>query len=121
MKDRIKQIRKALKLTQTDFGKRIGVAGNTITSYETGTREPSNTVITAICREFNVNYDWLLNGSGDMFVELSAQELAAKIVGQALATKDDFIINTFIALGQLSPQEWAAIKAFVEKIKSSDV
>ena len=40
MKDRIKQVRKSQKLTQTAFGDIIGVKGNTITNYETGLRNP---------------------------------------------------------------------------------
>lgn len=120
MKGRIKEVRKTLKLTQSEFGTRIGVASNTITSYETGTREPSNSVITSICREFNVNRTWLETGEGEMFDELSTRELAARIVGQALSTSDEFVINTFIALGQMSPDEWRAIKSFVDKIKGSE-
>lgn len=64
MNKRIREIRKFYNLTQTDFGKRIGVAGNTITNYESGNREPSNAVITLICKEFNVNEVWLRTGEG---------------------------------------------------------
>jgi transcriptional regulator with XRE-family HTH domain len=45
MQERIKEIRKHYKLTQTEFGERIGVKGNTITGYETGIRTPSDTII----------------------------------------------------------------------------
>lgn len=118
MKDRIKQVRKAVGLTQVEYGKRLGVAGNTITNYENGMREPSNAVITAICREFNINEEWLRTGNGHMLVDMSRSELAAKVVGKLLSdTDDEFILNTFIALGQLSPQEWQVIKDFVHKIK----
>lgn len=119
--ERVKEIRNALGLSMETFGARLGVTRSAISRIESGAVSVTSQIATSICREFNVNNDWLVNGTGDMFIELSPQELAAKIVGQALATKDEFIINTFIALGQLSPQEWAAIKAFVEKIKSSDV
>ena len=52
MKDRIKQIRKENKLTQVEFGERIGVKGNTVTGYETGLRNPTDAVLHSICREF---------------------------------------------------------------------
>ena len=55
MEQRIKTIRKSNNLTQTEFGKRIGVKGNTVTNYETGLRIPSEAVILAICREFDVS------------------------------------------------------------------
>lgn len=120
MKSRIKQVRKDAGLTQVEYGKRLGVAGNTITNYENGMREPSNAIIAAICREFNVNEEWLRTGKGSMYVEMSRAELAANIVGSALNTNDEFILNTFIALGQLSPAEWELIKKFVDKIKGGD-
>lgn len=71
LNDRIKRVRTSLQLTQEDFGKKIGSARNTIANYETGNRNPSNAVIIAICREFNVNEDWLRTGAGgeeNMFV-----------------------------------------------------
>ena len=54
MKDRIKMIRKQAKMTQVEFGEKIGVKGNTITGYETGLRTPSDAVIFSMCREFSV-------------------------------------------------------------------
>lgn len=120
MKSRIKQVRKDAGLTQVEYGKRLGVAGNTITNYENGMREPSNAIIAAICREFNVNEEWLRTGKGSMYVEMSRAELVANIVGSALNTNDEFILNTFIALGQLSPAEWELIKRFIDKIKGDD-
>ena len=65
MNERIKWLRKKLGLTQNEFGAKLGLAANTVTNYETGRRVPSNTVITAICREFNINRDWLLTGKGN--------------------------------------------------------
>ena len=78
MEQRIKTIRKSNNLTQTEFGKRIGVKGNTVTNYETGLRIPSEAVILAICREFDVSERWLRTGEGVMLVERSADEKLAE-------------------------------------------
>ncbi len=67
MNNRIKQIREHENLSQDAFGKRIGSARNTIANYESGNRNPSNAVIMSICREFNVNEEWLRTGTGDPF------------------------------------------------------
>lgn len=67
MQCRIKAIRKYLKLTQTQFGERIGIKQNTIAAYESGIRIPSEAAIVSICREFNVNRHWLETGEGEMF------------------------------------------------------
>ncbi|MCI7740106.1 MAG: helix-turn-helix domain-containing protein [Lachnospiraceae bacterium] len=67
MNERLKILRESLGLSQEEFGNRIGSARNTIANYEIGRRNPSNTVVKSICREFRVNYFWLTEGKGDMW------------------------------------------------------
>lgn len=117
MNSRIKELRKALGLTQNDFGVRLGLAPNTITNYETGRREPSNQIIIAICREFNVNEEWLRTGEGEMFQDLSQGELAARVVGEALADDNKFIQSVFISLGKLTPTEWKVVEKFITSVE----
>ncbi len=66
---RIKYLRKELKLTQEEFGEQIGIKGNTVTGYERGTRKPSDSIINYICLVFNVNQTWLRTGEGETFLE----------------------------------------------------
>lgn len=120
MNERVKEIRKALGLSMETFGGRIGVTRSAISRIESGVVNVTNQNVTAICREFGVNEEWLRTGSGDMFEEMSRAEKAAQIVWAALGSGDEFILNTFIALGQLSPAEWELIKKFVDKIKGDD-
>lgn len=120
MNERIKELRKALGLSQEAFADRIGLKGSALSHLENGRRNITNQNIVSICREFGVNEEWLRTGSGDMFEEMSRAEKAAQIVGAALGSGDEFILNTFIALGQLSPNEWELIKKFVDKIKGDD-
>lgn len=117
MNSRIKELRKALGLTQNDFGVRLGLAPNTITNYETGRREPSNQIIIAICREFNVNEEWLRTGEGKMFQDLSQGELAARVVGEALADDNKFIQSVFISLGRLTQTEWKVVEKFITSVE----
>ena len=67
MRDRIKKLRKALDLTQSDFAARIGSTQNNIANYETGRRSPSAAALNNICKEFSVNEEWLRTGNGEMF------------------------------------------------------
>ena len=63
--DRIKYLRKTkLDKTQKEFGDRIGLKPNSISDIESGKNNPTQQTIKAICREFGVNEDWLLNGTG---------------------------------------------------------
>lgn len=61
-------MRKASRLNQTDFRNAIGVKQTTISGYDIGGRNPLDSVILSICREFSVNEDWLRTGEGEMFV-----------------------------------------------------
>ena len=120
MNERIKELRKTLGLSQEAFAERLGLKGSAVSHLESGRRNVTTQNINAICREFGVNEEWLRTGSGDMFEKMSRAEKAAQIVGAALGSGDEFILNTFIALGQLSPAEWELIKKFVDKIKGDD-
>ena len=92
MNTRIKQIREYWDLTQEEFGKKIGSARNTIANYENGNRNPSNSVIISICREFNVNKDWLRTGNGEMFKESPLRNEVGYYVEELL---EDFKDNPF--------------------------
>ena len=65
--DRIRELRKALGLSQDAFGKRLGVTGTAVSRYEKGERALTDQMALSICREFRVNYYWLMNGDGEMF------------------------------------------------------
>ena len=51
MKNRLKQLRKHLIITQQDFADRIGIKRNTLANYEIGRNEPLDAVISLICRK----------------------------------------------------------------------
>ena len=71
MNERIKELRKKLGLTLEQFGNRIGVTKMTISRIENGKNAVTEQMFKSVCREFNVNEEWLRNGSGDMFNEPS--------------------------------------------------
>lgn len=68
--ERVKEIRKALNLTLEKFGEKIGSKKNTMSAIETGRNALTDLMAKSICREFNVNYNWLIDGDGDMFTNL---------------------------------------------------
>lgn len=89
MNDRIKEIRVAFGMTQTDFGNKIGISQNYIWMLESGVREPSERVIRDICREFGVNETWLRTGDGDMMTALTREEEMAETVARLMSTAPD--------------------------------
>ena len=105
LKDRIKLVRKQNKLTQVEFGEQIGVKGNTITNYENGLRTPSDAVIFSICREFNINEDWLRYGTEPMKVPQT--DKLSTYLAQISIGNDDFIkdlIEVYMELDQTSKE-----------------
>lgn len=69
--ERVKNIRVSLKLTMEKFGERLGVTKTAISRIENGERGLTEQMIKSICREFNVNEDWLRTGTGgfeNMFI-----------------------------------------------------
>ena len=65
--ERIKELRKALNLSQEAFGKRLGITGGGVSKIEKGERALTEQMALSICREFRVNYFWLTEGKGEMF------------------------------------------------------
>ena len=124
MNERVKELRTALGLSAEKFGGKIGVTRSAISKMELGVCNISEQSIISICREFNVNEEWSRNGTGEMFNTLSRDEELAYIVGQALPQADDFVKNTFIALGRLSQEftaeEWQVVKKFVDALAGKD-
>ncbi len=117
MKSRIKEIRKEAKLTQAEFGVRIGVKGNTVGNYELGLRNPTDAVILSICREFNVNEEWLRNGNGEMFVPISKSDQIADMISDVLKSdEEDFKRRLISALAQLDDTGWENLEKLIDMI-----
>lgn len=94
--ERIKELRKALRMTQTAFADRIGIRQNSVALLEMGRNTPSDQTVAFICREFRVSEEWLRNGTGEMFVpspETVVEQLAEEyhLCPEAQAMVEKFI------------------------------
>jgi transcriptional regulator with XRE-family HTH domain len=67
IKERIKQVRTTLNISQDDFSKRIFISQTLLGEIESGNRKVTDRTIQLISTEMNVNKDWILTGAGDMF------------------------------------------------------
>lgn len=114
MNKRIKKVRENEKMTQEEFGKRIGSARNTIANYETGNRKPSNAVITSICREFNINEKWLRDGTGEMYILV--EDKLSTYIGQIAKGNDDFIKDIIEVYMELDSTSKYALKKIIDKM-----
>lgn len=65
--ERVLEVRKALGLTQTEFGKGINVSQAYFGNIEQKKRKVNDRIIALICSSYGVNANWLKNGTGKMF------------------------------------------------------
>lgn len=110
--ERIKILRKTLKLNQTEFGKRVAIAQGHLTNIETGKRDVTEKNIKIICLEFNVNKEWLSTGEGAMFNYLTRED-EITIWASKLTRKDcnnEFAKNFARVLSRLDDSEWALLE-----------
>ena len=100
MNERIKKLRKVLDLTQQEFGERLGIKRNTIATYESGRNEPIDAVVSLICKEFNVNEEWLRDGIGEMFKAAPSTALDALAEEYSYSHRDYVIVEKFSNLSR---------------------
>ena len=113
MNERLKELRDILELSQEEFGKRIGSARNTIANYEIGRRTPSNAVILSICREFRVNYYWLTEGVGEMFINTPQSVIDEIAEDYDLDDDDKKILEKYLSL---SPEQRQVLKNYLKNL-----
>ena len=75
--DRIKELRKHLKMNQTDFGMKLNLSQTAIGQYENGTRNITDRSISQICTTFQISENWLRTGQGEMYEETETTLFAA--------------------------------------------
>lgn len=96
--ERIKRIRKDADLTQSEFGARIGIAKTSLSSLENGVNHPAERTIKLICSEFRINYDWLVNGLGDMYSNVGDSLLDEIVDEYSLDDLDRQIVAEYLKL-----------------------
>ena len=114
MNERIKQIRKLSNLTQQEFADKIKVKRNTVATYEMGRSIPSDSAIALICREFNVNENWLRNGEGPIYTERDGS--FTEMLSDIDDSDDDFIKNIIKIYMELDEDSKAALKKVAKKM-----
>ena len=75
--ERVKLVREAAGLSQSMFSERLGIGPSAVSKLENGDNNPSAQTIRLICREFNVDYAWLTDGVGEMYVDIDDETQAA--------------------------------------------
>lgn len=111
--ERIRSIRKELNLTLEKFGAKLGVSKAAISAIETGSRNLTEQMAISICREFNVNYDYLVDGDGEMFDDLPETIMDELCLQYSLDDFDRAIVEMYIGLPESARM---AVKSEITKM-----
>ena len=110
--ERIRELRKTLKMTMEQFGEKIGVTKSTISNIENGNRNATEHMVKSICREFNVDYIWLTTGDGEMFVDTDDDFIER--IDRIMIGEDDARKNLVKALLEASDEDIAAFQRIID-------
>lgn len=122
--ERIQAIITAKGMKKTEFAQKLNVSQAYVSQMCSGTKTPSDRTISDICREFNVNENWLRTGEGDMFIQMSRGDEIAAFVGNILRDDSNFQQKFISVLARMTPDEWKLLERKVlelaEEIKKAD-
>ena len=119
MKERIREARKLLGLTQQAFADKLGFSQNYIWQIEKGDRIPSDRTISDICRIFSVDRTWLETGVGEPFREKSDEEQIAEVLGGVLAGSEQSKARLIRAVANLPDELTDAAIQVIRQIAES--
>lgn len=111
--ERVREIRKSLNLTLDKFGERIGIKKSALSSIENDKSNLTDANTKSICREFNVNYNWLVSGEGDMFNQ--TDETISDSIDRIMAGENEFHKNLFKTLATLDEKELLSLEKIIDK------
>lgn len=115
--ERVKEIRKHNGLTMEEFGRRLGVTRTAISNIESSNRSLTEQMSKAICREFRVNEEWLRDGTGDMFVQRSRNQVIAEFLNEVMEDVEPSFRKRFIeALSVLDESDWAVLEKIADEL-----
>lgn len=102
--NRIREIRKQKNLSQTAFGERLGVRKDVIVNIENLRVQPKPLLIDGICKEFNVNKDWLLNGVGEMYTLSEEDAQLAELFAELTVNENPKLQKAILQLCELKEE-----------------
>lgn len=115
--ERVKEIRKTLNLALEKFGEKLGVGKTAISNIEKGNRNLTDQMAKAICREYNVNYDYLIYEEGEMFSDLPQTVLDELCAQYSLNDFDKAIIELYVNTPlELRQEVKKKMKEFIQKV-----
>lgn len=121
--ERIEILRKDLSMSRRVFGERLGVSESVIVNIEYDRLkrpDQKETLYKLICKEFNVNEEWLRTGEGEMFVPLTKNQLITEFAADLVMEDNTFKKRLFEALAKLNESEWEVLEKLADSLIKKD-
>lgn len=121
--ERIEILRKDLSMSRRVFGEKLGVSESVIVNIEYDRlRRPDQkeSLYKLICKEFNVNEEWLRTGNGEMFVPLTRNQLITDFTANLIMEDDTFKKRLVEALAKLDESDWKVLEKLAESLIKKD-
>ncbi|RHK39933.1 XRE family transcriptional regulator [Anaerobutyricum hallii] len=115
LSERIKEVRTSSGDTQTKFAEKLSISRSAVSKIESGENTPSSQTIALICKIYNINYQWLVNGNGEMFKENDIDAQAA--VDELMTGDNEFAKNILVKLARLSEERWKQIEEILDELE----
>ncbi len=121
MNIRLKELRNELGLTLEAFGKRVGITRSAVGRIEKGERALTEQMTLLICREFNVNEEWLRHGSGEMFVAIDRENQLMIWAANILKDESNSFKKRFVRmLMDLNESDWETLEKIAISLHKKD-
>lgn len=114
---RIKTLRQTLGMSQTDFGRKIGVTRSVLSNLDLGITTLQDPLLSLVCSVFNVRREWLESGAGEMFEQPDTEAPFYNAVGSISNDDPDSFRKRFvIALAELDDAGLDAMEQFIRSL-----
>lgn len=119
MNERFKELRKALGLTQSEFGKILGLSTSGVSEIEAGRRKVTeqHLIMLSNYKKKIINIEWLRTGDGEMFVKMDREAELMTWAGSVLGSVDDSFKKRFVKmLSELDDRDWETLEKIALKL-----
>lgn len=114
--ERIKMVRKAQGLNQSDFAKEIAISTTSVCQLETGRYNISRSTKHLLCQRFHINPEWLDTGEGEMYTNAETAEGIVPDLVTVLNDNSRLLKAVKLAIETFSVEDWKKLNAFVESL-----
>lgn len=123
MNERFKELRKALGLTQGEFGKILGISTSGVSDIESGRRNVTeqHLIMLSNYKKKIINIEWLRTGDGEMFVKMDREAELMTWAGSVLGSVDDSFKKRFVKmLSELDDRDWETLEKIALKLHNKE-